>query len=659
MQISAGREAAVGRHRSPSTGRRRPSSGLPTFAEGAVQVRPADECADGGGGQEREVERVPLPGLWIPDSCGLLRVYRQRDDIACRRMLMDVLNEDSYAVEGRFEFRVETGTSLVVILVRTMSAATSSPRRSSIRSSYTKCAEIPAMPAIHSKVRTRPAIDHSPTGVAMTRRSSQGPSGSTCRRLPSTRRCLPRTSVRPRRQRRFLGDLLRSAPVDRSHHNRPAHNKGESAPPGGPAGNDRHGLPLVDDSDVADQASRHTRSVAKTRRTRVHHPPPARPRTSADRRSRPRSVEGFRPMHWPAKTGPRLLYAGRRRRPPRCPQASGLRLPTTRRRAGQDSVGKGETLPVADLLPRDRQVSPNQVERFLFRHPSRARPATMSTDRSPLFCDTALARRIERAEAQLIAGRGAAPLAARTGDGGFVIPIAGGVASFAEDGSPFNKVVGLGFDGVPTRPRSTRSSGRSPPAAPRCRSSSPPRRPRDRRAADRPRLPAGVVRERARPRPRRRVRPGHAADGIEVRPSGDDEFEAWLDVVADAVAHPDTQGVPWHEEFPREVYRAAERDAAAAGVDALRRPARRRHRRRRRLPHRRRASPSSPAPRPPRASPPRRPDRAARRPGSPTPPPPAATSRVITTQPGSKSQQNAQRRGFDLLYTRAILVKQP
>jgi ribosomal protein S18 acetylase RimI-like enzyme len=30
---------------------------------------------------------------------------------------------------------------------------------------------------------------------------------------------------------------------------------------------------------------------------------------------------------------------------------------------------------------------------------------------------------------------------------------------------------------------------------------------------------------------------------------------------------------------------------------------------------------------------------------------------VITTQPGSKSQQNAQRRGFDLLYTRATLVR--
>ena len=30
---------------------------------------------------------------------------------------------------------------------------------------------------------------------------------------------------------------------------------------------------------------------------------------------------------------------------------------------------------------------------------------------------------------------------------------------------------------------------------------------------------------------------------------------------------------------------------------------------------------------------------------------------VITTQPGSKSQENAQRQGFDLLYTRAILVR--
>ena len=32
---------------------------------------------------------------------------------------------------------------------------------------------------------------------------------------------------------------------------------------------------------------------------------------------------------------------------------------------------------------------------------------------------------------------------------------------------------------------------------------------------------------------------------------------------------------------------------------------------------------------------------------------------VVTTLPGSKSQQNVQRQGFDLLYARAALVRQP
>jgi len=30
---------------------------------------------------------------------------------------------------------------------------------------------------------------------------------------------------------------------------------------------------------------------------------------------------------------------------------------------------------------------------------------------------------------------------------------------------------------------------------------------------------------------------------------------------------------------------------------------------------------------------------------------------VVTTQPGSKSQENVQRAGFELLYSRAVLVK--
>jgi|HubBroStandDraft_4_1064222.scaffolds.fasta_scaffold332033_2 ribosomal protein S18 acetylase RimI-like enzyme len=48
--------------------------------------------------------------------------------------------------------------------------------------------------------------------------------------------------------------------------------------------------------------------------------------------------------------------------------------------------------------------------------------------------------------------------------------------------------------------------------------------------------------------------------------SGEDEFRSWLDVQIEGVAHPDTQGVPWHEEFPREVIERAERDFAAAVV---------------------------------------------------------------------------------------------
>ena len=32
---------------------------------------------------------------------------------------------------------------------------------------------------------------------------------------------------------------------------------------------------------------------------------------------------------------------------------------------------------------------------------------------------------------------------------------------------------------------------------------------------------------------------------------------------------------------------------------------------------------------------------------------------VIPVQPGSRSQQNAHRQGFDLRYTRAVLVRQP
>ena len=97
----------------------------------------------------------------------------------------------------------------------------------------------------------------------------------------------------------------------------------------------------------------------------------------------------------------------------------------------------------------------------------------MTACRLPLFCGTALAGRIERVEAQLIAAASEAARRRRADTAGFVIPIAGGVASFAEESSPFNKVAGLGFGSVPDAAASARSSGPSPPAAPPCRSSSP------------------------------------------------------------------------------------------------------------------------------------------------------------------------------------------
>lgn len=116
--------------------------------------------------------------------------------------------------------------------------------------------------------------------------------------------------------------------------------------------------------------------------------------------------------------------------------------------------------------------------------------------------------------------------------------------------------------------------------------------------------------------------------------------------------------MPSHEEFPREVIGRAERDSAAAGVTryialhegapaggarlgmaqgiaqlsgAATAPAHRRHGVQTALLSARLA------------------DAAAA----------GCDIAVVTTQPGSKSQQNVQRQGFELLYTRAVLLKQP
>jgi GNAT superfamily N-acetyltransferase len=264
----------------------------------------------------------------------------------------------------------------------------------------------------------------------------------------------------------------------------------------------------------------------------------------------------------------------------------------------------------------------------------------------PLFCGTALSGRIERAEARLIAS--ASQTARRRADAaGFVIPIVGGVASFAEKDSPFTKVAGLGFGGTPGAaalgeierafaargaPVQIELAHLADPAIGALLTG------RGYRLVSFENV-LGLALTGA----PKRVTPA----GIEVRPSGGDELETWLEVVVDADLHPDTQGVLSHEEFPRDVLAGAERDlVTAAGVvryaawrdgvivggasfhtaegiaqftGAATAPA-----------HRRRGVQTAllsarPA------------DAAAA----------GCDIAVVTTQPGSKSQQNVQRRGFD------------
>lgn len=63
-----------------------------------------------------------------------------------------------------------------------------------------------------------------------------------------------------------------------------------------------------------------------------------------------------------------------------------------------------------------------------------------------LFADTALARRVEGAECELSM---AVARAAQGRDGaeGLIFPVAGGAAVFVRPGSPMNKLIGAGFDG--------------------------------------------------------------------------------------------------------------------------------------------------------------------------------------------------------------------
>ncbi|MFN6552928.1 GNAT family N-acetyltransferase [Mycolicibacterium septicum] len=261
-----------------------------------------------------------------------------------------------------------------------------------------------------------------------------------------------------------------------------------------------------------------------------------------------------------------------------------------------------------------------------------------------------MARRIEKAEADLIAA--ATHAAGHRGADGLVLPVAGGHACFAEAESPMNKVVGLGFDGLPDEAvlgeieRAFAARG----SATRVELSS---------LAD-PEITAllsgrgyGLVEfENVLGRPIRDERP----PVTDVQVGRADDLTAWVNVVVEGFAHPDGEGPVSHEQFPADIIERAERDMEKAGATAYialcdgvvagggmmrltgaiaqlagaaTAPAYRRRGVQAALLAARLAEAAEAG----------------------------CEIAVVTTAPGSKSQHNVQRRGFQLLYTRAILVK--
>jgi GNAT superfamily N-acetyltransferase len=275
-----------------------------------------------------------------------------------------------------------------------------------------------------------------------------------------------------------------------------------------------------------------------------------------------------------------------------------------------------------------------------------------------LFATTSLAARIEAAECGLLGGSAEAAARRRPEGGVFRMPLAGGVATFTAQGSPLNKVAGLGFAGplseseIETVEAAFKQRG-SPvrvevaslgdPAIVRMLTARGYTLEAFENVLGRKLEPEGT-----------HAMPGH---GVEVTSSPPEELRLWLDLVVTAFASPDSQGVPSNESYPRDLLEGvmadmvsapgftrflARRDGAPAGGASLRLgegvaqlcgastlPE-----------HRRRGVQSALLQARLQAA--------------------AAAGcdvAVVTTEPGSKSQENVQRLGFDLLYTRAILVR--
>ncbi|MFL6060825.1 MAG: GNAT family N-acetyltransferase [Marmoricola sp.] len=177
-----------------------------------------------------------------------------------------------------------------------------------------------------------------------------------------------------------------------------------------------------------------------------------------------------------------------------------------------------------------------------------------------MIVDQVLAARIERAEGAFIAACSRAACA-RTGVASFQVPLAGGIASYAGPGSPFDKVAGVGFDGLPEEDALAAIEQRYDEVGAAV-------------SFEISTLADPAVFELLTARGFLLVgfedvlvatlgdEPGPHAD-IEVR-RAEDELATWTEVAVESALHGDTAGVPQHDTFSREALEAAEQ----AGIDA-------------------------------------------------------------------------------------------
>jgi ribosomal protein S18 acetylase RimI-like enzyme len=274
-----------------------------------------------------------------------------------------------------------------------------------------------------------------------------------------------------------------------------------------------------------------------------------------------------------------------------------------------------------------------------------------------IFCDPSMAARIDRAEARMCAEF--ANLVGSRSPGARVttMPLAGGLAVYAGPGAPMNKVIGLGLGDAldASALAEVEAEWESRGEAVRVELST-----LDDGAAARMLTARGYRLLGFENVLGRRLTAsdgvGPGTEGPEVVIAADADLERWIEITLDAFAQPDAGPLPT-EEHPRDELAAVFRDisrmsgvtryfAMIAGAPAAAASVRF---------HSRLAQLTGAATLP-----------TFRRRGLQT----ALTTRrladaqragcdlaVVTTNPGSKSQQNVQRRGFELLYARAILVK--